>query len=582
MIVQEAKLCAGELDKLLKLHKSKPLKADPLVELNEANVHEIDIPMFTKALRSRKRCCSTKQATIIDTRNSLGPWPTKKPVLPTAPDQKRSLRRIVEDNDWELYSAFVKEWSIDSHRFKWSCGCTPLLTALANGCEHMAMKMIKSGTILTGYTCSAEEWPSCSPLHFLMSDIKLWRCLREFPASTIRQQSLCQSQDLGPIHMAVAKRNNAALRYLLDMYSHPNEGLAVRRRNGDLSELLNSRIGDSHSLCDQILGQTMPLATPLHIAAFIGTLEAANMLLEYGAQVDPLDQTTQTPFLIAANEGDVDMLELLLLHGCDINARDEGGRSASHLVAANGRAGLDALQFLHKQGMDLDLHDEIGETCLSVAAVVGSLDTILFLLSAGCDVMHTDDIGYTPMMHMLDSSDETIRKLALSVGGSRLDAYNWQCGSVLHRRWVDRHLRSLHLIVNQLTPAQIQGLINRASVKNGTPLYTAVVGGQIQSVQAFADLGADLDLDGGRFGSPLMAAVEYGRFDIFKLLVRRGAKVELRLRPKNIWQYPNILRWLLVEQYTEQHKLMGEAISDSDMERERNSNGKGRHVPRTK
>ena len=579
LIAQGAKLCAGEFNKLLDLHKSQALEADPLVELTEANINQIDVPMFMKALYCRTRCRSSKPAAIIDTRKSRRP---KKPVPSTTPARMKFLQRVVEDDDWELYTACMKKWSIDSQRLRWSCGCTPLLTALANGCERTSMNMIYSGTILTGYTCNAEKWPNCSPLHFLMGNERLLCCLHHFPPSHIRQQSLSQSQVLEPIHLAVATRNHYGLRHLLTLYSPSNEGLAVHRRNDDLSALVNARtghiIGDSNSLCNEILGQPMPLATPLHIASFGGDLTAASMLLEYGAYVDPLDEIGQTPFLIATNEGHVDMMEFLLLAGCDIYARDEGGRSAVHLAAANGPAGLEVLRFLHIKGIDLDLNDELGETCLSVAAAAGRLETIMFILDAGCDIMHTDDIGYTPLMHMLDSSDEKIRELALSANGSKFDAYNSQTGSVFHRRWVDRDLSLMHSIVHQLAPAQVQSLINKVSVKNGTPLYNAVVGGQVQSVEALAGLGADLDLDGGRFGSPLMAAVEYGRSDIFKLLVRRGAKVELgpctlyarsdRTRG-GIWRYPNMLRWLLVEQYTDQHKLTWRPCSDSDTEKER-------------
>ncbi|MHC4661291.1 MAG: ankyrin repeat domain-containing protein [Planctomycetota bacterium] len=59
---------------------------------------------------------------------------------------------------------------------------------------------------------------------------------------------------------------------------------------------------------------------PLHVAATCGFLDAAELLLNKGADVDP-GRSGYTPLMMAAMCGDEEMCELLMRGGADINAR---------------------------------------------------------------------------------------------------------------------------------------------------------------------------------------------------------------------------------------------------------------------
>lgn len=60
--------------------------------------------------------------------------------------------------------------------------------------------------------------------------------------------------------------------------------------------------------------------TPLHLAADIGNVEIAQILLEHGAAVNQLSlDFGDSPLFMASSKGHKNVAELLLQHGADVN-----------------------------------------------------------------------------------------------------------------------------------------------------------------------------------------------------------------------------------------------------------------------
>jgi ankyrin repeat protein len=92
-------------------------------------------------------------------------------------------------------------------------------------------------------------------------------------------------------------------------------------------------------------------------------------------------------------------------------------------------------------------------------------------------------------------------------------------------------------------------------------LYFAAAQGNAKIVALLVKSGADVDALGGPFGYPLVAACLYGRLEAVKMLVRLGASL-LHDRAdiaRNFGRaaslHKEIIRWLLVDRYTDQRKL---------------------------
>ena len=114
---------------------------------------------------------------------------------------------------------------------------------------------------------------------------------------------------------------------------------------------------------------------PLHLAAFFGHAEAAALLLERGADVQPVSRhefVKVTPLHSAvANEGaaDAETTRVLLDHGAPANAAAEGGGTPLHSAAANGDRAI--VELLLRAGADPRAQRGDGTTPLDLAREAG-------------------------------------------------------------------------------------------------------------------------------------------------------------------------------------------------------------------
>jgi len=132
-----------------------------------------------------------------------------------------------------------------------------------------------------------------------------------------------------------------------------------------------------------------------------------------------------------------------------------------------------------------------------------------------------------------------------------------------------------HLLVRvygKETLARVLNFHPAANSESCSPLCFAASDSSIQMMQNMILIGADIEFEGYKGGTALMAACDYGRLDVVKFLVRRGARLlyscdkSSQGRPPlhrsaivAAREHPDVLRWLLVERHTEQLKIMGRA-----------------------
>jgi len=78
--------------------------------------------------------------------------------------------------------------------------------------------------------------------------------------------------------------------------------------------------------------------TPLHLAAFFGQVEAAELLLAHGAGINArsINAIYNTPLHAAVAGGRVDSALALIEAGAEVNAADGGGHTPLHIAAEAG------------------------------------------------------------------------------------------------------------------------------------------------------------------------------------------------------------------------------------------------------
>ncbi len=112
--------------------------------------------------------------------------------------------------------------------------------------------------------------------------------------------------------------------------------------------------------------------TPLHLAAFFGRREAAELLLARGASVAALSGGAErnTPLHAAlAGACDAAIVRSLVAHGADVNAPGADAYRPIHVAASRGNAEL--VRFLAGSGAKTDARMDDGKTAADLAAEHG-------------------------------------------------------------------------------------------------------------------------------------------------------------------------------------------------------------------
>ena len=112
--------------------------------------------------------------------------------------------------------------------------------------------------------------------------------------------------------------------------------------------------------------------TPLLLAVCRGREDIVKLLLENGAERDPMDQSGQTPLSRAAEEGYESIVQLLIDNGANVNTKDNRRRSPLSWAAENGHDRVARL--LLKGGAKLNPRGYDGYTPMGLARMNGHVE----------------------------------------------------------------------------------------------------------------------------------------------------------------------------------------------------------------
>lgn len=196
--------------------------------------------------------------------------------------------------------------------------------------------------------------------------------------------------------------------------------------------------------------------TPMHFAAFGGSVEAMEWLKDKGLRIDVNSpMCSWSPIHCAAYGGQVNAMQWLKGQGVDVNAtnnswQQEAGKTPMHSAAKGGQ--VDAMEWLKKQGADVNANRDIahgGEWYPMHEAAIG---------------------GHIVAMNWLKGQGG---KLSETLMGNAA-----RHGQIEVMNWLVR-----------------QGMTNVDMPSNGAwaPIYHAVTGGQIKAMEWLKEKGADIN-----------------------------------------------------------------------------------------
>jgi ankyrin repeat protein len=247
--------------------------------------------------------------------------------------------------------------------------------------------------------------------------------------------------------------------------------------------------------------------TPLLYAARDGRVEMARMLVAAGADLELGDGNNIRPLLMAALNGQVDVARLLVEKGANVNADDFWGRSP--LWAA--------VEF---RNLDMNNNDQDAPTDNGVDRAP-FLDLIRLLIDKGAnvnartrevppprrwlyslnDVSWVDFTGQTPFLRAAFSGDTTTMRL-------------------LVQRGADPNLPTLAGTTPLMAAAGVGWVVAQT--------YTESTQARIDAVALCLELGADVNATNSMGLTALLGAANRGSNDIIELLVRRGARLDIK------------------------------------------------------
>jgi uncharacterized protein len=324
--------------------------------------------------------------------------------------------------------------------------------------------------------------------------------------------------------------------------------------------------------------------TALHWAASRGDVGEAQMLIYAGARVEAATRNgNYTPLHLASRAGRTPVIRALLDAGANANAATtSGGATALHFAAANGSA--DAVIALVEKGAAANARDAAwGQTPLMWAAAYNRVKAIEALVARGADVKAMSKVEDIPARDRADRAALQLRARRVAAlkaaeqppapagrgvapagrAGPVGDQTGGRAGrgraiaATPARRADTTTVKDSTAYPDSLAAPAVgargrgrgaaaasdtQPVIGRnngggrglsysdlVGNKGGlTPLLFAVREGNVESVNAILEAGADVNqVSGGDHTSPLLMATINGQFDLAELLLKRGANPRL-------------------------------------------------------
>jgi ankyrin len=364
-----------------------------------------------------------------------------------------------------------------------------------------------------------------------------------------------------PIHTATLLGQTAIARELLDRGARINQAMDRVPHRIELASAsgktpLHLAVTSCRELVTILLARQASVnardelqRTPLHLACHVSA-DVVEELLEKQADINARDLEQKTPLHYVAQadrySSNQDIAKLLIERGADINARDlvkkwtplqyaedAGNREVAKLLIAAAKnsaaakpsaaqpqvVGLTADVILRRQASEA-LHD---------AATQGDLPRLKDALSHGADInSRAGKNQRTPLLNAINARHHAIVSELLS------REINVNSG--------DRHqYTALHLAASQGNSELAQRLIDKGALVNapllngGTPLHNAAIHGDCATIKILLDKHASLNpITTNDKATPLGYAVDAGKVDAVRLLLERGADINLKYNGQDL------------------------------------------------
>ncbi|EXF72946.1 hypothetical protein CFIO01_04652 [Colletotrichum fioriniae PJ7] len=195
-----------------------------------------------------------------------------------------------------------------------------------------------------------------------------------------------------------------------------------------------------------------------------------------------------------------------------------------HLAAAFGTP--DICSRILDEGVPVDIFETSRGTPLCTASTEGRVDNVKLLLQRGADINLQNARGSTPLLCAAYTGSIEVMDFLLNQGA--LVELKANTTTVLHVAAEDHGPSMVQLIlkhIKQHHPEDMVGLLNQHDKQDRSPLHLSAQKGDLETVRALVDAGADIDIEDALARTPVYFAEQHGESEIKDFLISRGARI---------------------------------------------------------
>ncbi|CAH1790043.1 unnamed protein product [Owenia fusiformis] len=267
---------------------------------------------------------------------------------------------------------------------------------------------------------------------------------------------------------------------------------------------------------------------PIHISVERGYEELSEAFMRMDLKMNVQNDEGQTALHIALQKGYMSMARKIMNRkGTLLNIEDHKGRTCLHIAATKGNTEI--IRMLVKRSVRVEMLNENGQNALHMAVKGGHLGSVeeLCVAQTGLNVLDSD--GRAPLHIALIHKEEAIAKMLIERGVDVNIASAPNSSTPLHIAASKGLQKSLSCLISH------DAVVNRKDKRGSVPLHRACMFGQKDIVKILLENSSNVDVRMGRACiSPLMIAIEKENINIIKMLLDKGANVNLQSR----YEYP--------------------------------------------
>ncbi len=403
-------------------------------------------------------------------------------------------------------------------------GYTPLLYAVEAGHTGCAEILLQAGASRLARTAKGKTLEQLAKAH---PEIEaLLEKSTELPQQTIAEDTqedtstvLLPTEDLfsgAPLAEAIRQKSSEQVAQLIQ------EGLNVNYKEHDKTPLVILAVQTQQTeILEQLLaaGANPEAAASngdkaLHVASANGDTEALQILINHHADVN--SQANGTGALIkAVLAGRKEAAELLLQAGANANEVTSGGDTPLIYTIKAGNTAMAELLLAHGADANANHHDK---TPLGIAAEAGQVACVELLLKAGADATQVPAHKRTPL-HMAAGNNEAACIPLLIQAKADANALDYNLDTPLHYAARHGHAESLQALLQNGANANIQN--NRSYA----PIHLVSEKGFDACIPLLKHAGADMNTPLPNGDTPLLIAVENNSNKCVAALIAAGADI---------------------------------------------------------